>query len=186
MTKGVLYKKQAQIQQFCLNPTEASKELMESMKELMMTCSVIATHPYLIITPPLANADLPESKEAEYIIAASRKFVALGKILDCLRSDKEIKIGVVVQHVKGMDLLEGFLRGKGIKVRRADGAGVREQQHIESRVGANVTLILGGRAGARAIVVYSQYFREVNGRIELMLSLRWIYHSTLKMIKHYD
>jgi Class II histone deacetylase complex subunits 2 and 3 len=155
MTRGVLINKQAQIQKFCLNPTGASKELTEAMKILMTTCSAIATHPYLIITPPLANSDLAEPKEAEYIVASSGKFVALGRILDSLRGDKEIKIGIVVQHVKGMELLEGFLRGKGIRAIRSDGAGVREQQVIESRSGANVTLVIGGKTGARAIVVWA-------------------------------
>lgn len=153
MTRGVLVNKQAQIQEYCLNPTEASEELVGCMKILMSICSAIATHPYLIITPPLANAELPETREAEYLVASSGKFVALGNILESLRGDKEIKIGIVVQNTKGMDLLEGFLRGRGIRVKRTDGAGVREQQSFESRGGANVTLVLGGRAGARAIVV---------------------------------
>jgi hypothetical protein len=153
MTRGVLINKQSQIQQFCLNSTEASDQLTETMKTLMTTCSAIATHPYLIITPPLANAELPEAREAEYLVASSGKFVALGKLLDALQGDKEVKIGIVVQNTKGMELLEGFIRGKGIRVKRADGAGVREQQTVESRGGANVILVLGGKAGARAIVV---------------------------------
>ena len=131
MTRGVLVNKQSQIQQFCLNSMEASDELTETMKILMTTCSAIATHPYLIITPPLANAELPETKEAEYLVASSGKFVALGKLLDSLRGDKEVKVGIVVQYTKGMDLLEGFLRGKGIRVKRTDGAGVREHQTVD-------------------------------------------------------
>ena len=154
MTKGVLVNKQAQIQEFCLNPTNASDELTTTMKDLMATCSEIATHPYLIITPPLANAELPERREAEYLVASSGKFVALGKILHSLQNEKEVKVGIVVQNTKGVDLLEGFLRGNGIKVKRSDGAGVREHQQVESRTGANVTLVLGGRAGARAILVF--------------------------------
>lgn len=153
MTKGVLINKQTQIQQFCLNPVDATDGLTQSMGVLIRTCSDIATHPYLIITPPLANADLPEAKEAEYLTASSGKFVALGKLLDSLQGDREIKVGIVIGQAKGMDLLEGFLRGKGIRVNRTDGATVREQQVLESRNGPNVTLVLGGRLGARAIVV---------------------------------
>jgi len=153
MTKGVLVNKQTQIQEFCINPADASDEMVESMKGLMKTCSEIATHPYLIITPPLANAELPEPKEAEYLVASSGKFVALGKILDTLKGDKEIRIGIVVQDAKGMDLLEGFLRGREIRVRRSDGNSMREQQILETRGGPTVTLVMGGTAGARAIVV---------------------------------
>jgi SNF2 family DNA or RNA helicase len=153
MTRGVLINKQAQIQQFCLNPIDASDELVATMKTLISTCSAVATHPYLIIAPPLANADLDEAKEAEYLMSSSGKFAALGKILDALQSDKETKVGIIVQTVKGMDLLEGFLRGRNIRVKRTDGASVREQQNVQSRGGPTATLVLGGKAGARAIVV---------------------------------
>lgn len=153
MTRGALINKQTQIQEFCLNPNEASGETVETMKELMRTCSHIATHPYLIIVPPLANADLPESREAEYLTASSGKFVALGKILDALKGGKEVKIGIVVQNAKGMDLVEGFLRGRKIRVTRTDGQGMREQQVTELRGGPNIILVLGGRVGSRAIVV---------------------------------
>lgn len=155
MTRGVLINKQAQIQQFCLNPIDSSEELVTTMKVLMNTCSAVATHPYLIIAPPLANAELDEAKEAEYLMSSSGKFTALGKILDALQGDGEIKVGIMVQDVKGMDMLEGFLRGRKIRVTRTDGASVREQQHVQSRGGPNVTLVLGGKAGARAIVVFS-------------------------------
>lgn len=153
MTRGVLINKQTQIQEFCLRPIEASEEMVQSMKSLMKTCSDLATHPYLIITPPLANADLPEPKEAEYLVVASGKFVALGRILDALKGEKEFKIGIVIESAKGTELLEGFLRGKSIPVRRTDGNSVRDQQIVEGRGGPNVTLVLGGKAGARAIVV---------------------------------
>ena len=155
MTRGVLINKQAQIQQFCLNPLDASDELVATMKTLMSTCSAVATHPYLIIAPPLANADLDEAKEAEYLMSSSGKFAALGKILDALQSDKETKVGIIVQTVKGMDMLEGFLRGRNIRVKRTDGASVREQQNVQARGGPTATLVLGGKAGARAIVVNS-------------------------------
>jgi len=156
MTRGLLINKQTQIQEFCLNPTEASDDAVQEMKNLIKTCSDLATHPYLIITPPLSNAELPEPKEAEYLVAASGKFVALGKILDALKGDKEFKIGLVIQDVKGMELLEGFLRGKSIRVQRTDGNSMREQQVLESRGGPNVTLVLGGKAGSRALVVYME------------------------------
>ena len=160
MTRGVLINKQAQIQQFCLNPIDASEELVATMKTLMSTCSDVATHPYLIIAPPLANADLDEAKEAEYLMSSSGKFGALGKILEALQGDKEIKVGIIVQSVKGMDILEGFLRGRKIRVKRTDGASVREQQNITGRGGPTVTLVLGGKAGARAIVVSIPEKRE--------------------------
>jgi hypothetical protein len=152
MTKGVLINKQQEIQDFCADAAAASDDLVTSMKTLISTCSDIATHPYLIITPPVANADLPETKEASYLIASSGKFVALGKLLDALQRDKEVKLGIVVQDVKGVELLDGFLRGKGIRVKRSDGAGVRGVQTGGIR-GPNVTLVLGGKAGSRAIVV---------------------------------
>lgn len=151
----------------------------------MSTCSAVATHPYLIIAPPLANADLDEAKEAEYLMSSSGKFAALGKILDALRSDKETKVGIMVQDVKGMDMLEGFLRGRNIRVRRTDGESVREQQNVQSRGGPDITIVLGGKAGARAIVVF--LFPNIsNSRIELMSSLRWIYHSILRTIRPFD
>lgn len=129
------------------------------MKVLMSTCSAVATHPYLIIAPPLANADLDEAKEAEYLMSSSGKFAALGHILDALQGDKETKVGIMIQDVKGMDMLEGFLRGRKVRVKRTDGAGLREQQDVQSRGGPNVTLVLGGKAGARAIVVIPPHQR---------------------------
>jgi hypothetical protein len=153
MTRGVLVNKQQEIEKFCTDPARAPLELMESMKSLMRTCTDIATHPYLIITPPLANAGLPEPKEAEYLIASSGKFVALSRILDALQGEKETRIGIVVQNTKGMELLEGFLRGKSIRVNRTDGNSERERQILEGRGGPNVSLVLGGKAGARSLVV---------------------------------
>jgi hypothetical protein len=107
----------------------------------------------MIITPPLANAELPEQREAEYLGSSSGKFVALGRILEALSGDKEVRIGIVVEDVKEMDLLEGFLRGRGVRVRRTDSAGVRGQQLVDTRGGANCTLVISGKAGARSIVV---------------------------------
>jgi hypothetical protein len=153
MTRGVIHNRQDDIKAYCLDPDAADETLRERMRALMATCSAIATHPYLIITPPLANAELPESREAEYLVASSGKFVALGLLLDQLRGDKEIKIGIVVHDIKGIDLLEGFLRGKGIRVLRTDGTSVREAQAGTSRGGPNVQLVLGGKAGFRALVV---------------------------------
>ena len=153
MTKGVLINRQGDIQAFCLNPVEADPKVVESMRSLMGTCSAIATHPYMIITPPLANAELPEDREAEYLVASSGKFVALGMLMDQLQGDKEIKVGIMAQDVKLIDLLEGFLRGKGIRVRRSDGSSVRGNQPVVPRGRPNVTLVLSGRAGSRAIVV---------------------------------
>jgi hypothetical protein len=184
MTRGVINNKQSDIQAFCLNPVDADDALLERMRTLMETCSTIATHPYMIITPPLANSELPEDKEAEYLVAASGKFVALGSILNQLRADKEIKVGIVIQDVKGVDLLEGFLRGRKIRVRRTDGSSVREIQAVEGRGGPNVTLVIGGKAGARAIVVCS--CGHYNCRTELMWSLQWIYLSMRKTIKLYE
>jgi hypothetical protein len=123
------------------------------MKTLMSKCSGIATHPYLVITPPVANAELPDEKEAKYLVASSGKFVALGKLLDALKGDKEVKVGIVVEDVKGVELIDGFLRGRGIRVRRTDGAGVRGVQTGDLRGGPSVTIVLGGKAGSRAIVV---------------------------------
>jgi hypothetical protein len=154
MTKGVLVNRQEDIQAFCLNPVEADDAMIEKMRGLMTSCSAIATHPYLIITPPLANAELPEDKEVEYLVASSGKFVALGLLMDQLQGDKEIKVGIVAQDVKLVDLLEGFLRGKGIRVRRTDGSSVRGDQAVQARGGPNVTLVLSGQAGSRAIVVW--------------------------------
>jgi len=154
LTRGILINKQTQIQEFCSNAADASDELIASIKELVENCSRLATHPYMIITPPLANAELPEEKEAEYLGSSSGKFVALGRILEALSGDKEVRIGIVVEDVKEMDLLEGFLRGRGVRVRRTDSAGVRGQQTIESRGGANCTLVISGKAGARSMVVF--------------------------------
>ena len=153
LTRGILIKKQTQIQEFCSNPLEASEELTASIKGLIENCSRLATHPYMIITPPLANAELPEEKEADYLGSSSGKFVALGRILAALSAEKEVRIAVVVEDVKEMDLVEGFLRGRAARVRRTDSGGVRGQQIIESRGGASVTLVLSGKAGARSIVV---------------------------------
>ena len=153
MTQGVLLNKQKEIQEFCLNPDAASEDLVEAMRELVATCTALATHPYLIITPPLANADMPEAKEAEYLVASSGKFVTLGKIMEEFRGEKNLKIGIVVENAKTVELLEGFIRGKGIKVRRTDGAGVRENQVVDPRTGPTVTIVIGGKAGFNAIVV---------------------------------
>lgn len=153
LTRGILVNKQTQIQEFCSNALDAPDELTSSIKELLENCSRLATHPYLIITPPLANANLPEEKEAEYLGSSSGKFVALGRILGALSGDKEVRVGIVGEDAKEMDLLEGFLRGRGVKVRRTDSAGVRGAQLIDSRGGANVTLVISGKAGARAMVV---------------------------------
>jgi len=158
MTRGVLINKQKEIQEFCLNPNEANEQIVEIMKDVVETCSAIATHPYLIITPPLANAELPEPREAEYVIASSGKFSVLAKILDALKGDKEIKIAVVVESAKGLELLEGFLRGKDIRVRRSEGGSVRSQQLVEGRGGPSVLLVLGGKAGFRAMVVLSPVY----------------------------
>ena len=152
MSRGVLINRQAEIRAFCLNAEDASEETVEAMKGVVEQCSDIATHPYLVITPPLANADLPERKEAEYLVAASGKFVALGGILDALREGGEGRVGIVVGSVRGMDLVEGFVRGKDIKVVRTDGAGMRDPQVVETR-GLTVSLVLGGLAGSRALVV---------------------------------
>jgi hypothetical protein len=153
LTRGILINKQTQIQEFCSNAGDASEDLIASIKELVENCSRLATHPYMIITPPLANAELPEQREAEYLGSSSGKFVALGRILEALSGDKEVRIGIVVEDVKEMDLLEGFLRGRGVRVRRTDSAGVRGQQLVDTRGGANCTLVISGKAGARSIVV---------------------------------
>ena len=153
LTRGILINRQTQIQEFCSNALDASDELTALMKELVENCSRLATHPYMIITPPLANAELPEEKEAEYLGSSSGKFVALGRILDALSEDKEVRVGVVAEDAKEIDLLEGFLRGRGVRVRRTDSAGVRSAQLVDSRGGANVTLVISGKAGARAMVV---------------------------------
>jgi len=155
MSRGFIVNRQSQIRAFCLNSESANDEMVAEMKAVVSTCSDIATHPYLVITPPLANADLPEKKEAEYLVAVSGKFAALGKILDSLKDGGDVRVGIMIGTPRGMDLVEGFLRGKGIKVTRTDGAGVRDPQVVESRAGPNVTLVLGGKAGARAIVVSS-------------------------------
>ena len=155
MSRGVITNRELQIREFCLNSESANDETVAEMKRVISTCSDIATHPYLVITPPLANADLPEKKEAEYLVAVSGKFMALGKILDSLKDGEEVRVGIMIGSPRGMDLVEGFLRGKGVKVTRTDGAGVRDPQVVESRGGPNVTLVLGGKAGARAIVVCS-------------------------------
>jgi hypothetical protein len=170
LTRGILINKQTQIQEFCSNAADASEDLIASIKELVENCSRLATHPYMIITPPLANAELPEQREAEYLGSSSGKFVALGRILEALSGDKEVRIGIVVEDVKEMDLLEGFLRGRGVRVRRTDAAGVRGQQLVEGRGGANCTLVISGKAGARSIVVSPTMLNgSVTSRIEWTL-----------------
>lgn len=173
MSRGVLINRQAQIRAFCLSPVDASDEAVSEMKEVVSTCSDIATHPYLVIMPPLAKADLPEEKEAEYLIAASGKFVALGKILDALKEGGEVKVGIIVGSARGMDLVQGFVRGKGIKITRTDGAGVRDPQIVESRGGPTVLLVLGGKAGARAIVVRPKILLEINqeNRVDVVIAM---------------
>jgi Class II histone deacetylase complex subunits 2 and 3 len=153
MTKGVLVNKQEEIRAFCNDSAGATEETVESMKILMQTCSDIATHPYAIITPPLANVELPEPKESEYLTVSSGKFIALGSILKSLHQDKEIRIGIVLRNVKAMDLVEGFLRGREIRVRRTDGESFRPQQNLPNARGPTITLVLGGPLGFRAIVV---------------------------------
>jgi hypothetical protein len=184
MTRGVIINKQSEIRNFCLNPT-SDPSLINEMKTLISNCSDIATHPYLVITPHLANSELPEDKESQYLIASSGKFTALGKILDALQGDKSIKIGIVAQHIKTCEFLEGLVRGKGIKCRRSDGASVRESQNLGSRGGPDVLLVLGGKAGFRAMVVKSfDYYVII--RIESILSSQWISPLIRKKIRYSD
>lgn len=151
MSRGVVVERQREIRAFCLNAEDTSEETVTQMRGILEHCSSIATHPYSVVIPNLGNVDLPERDEAKYLANASGKFVALGKILDALREGGDGRVGIVVGNARGMEMVEGFVRGKGIKLVRTDGAGMRDPQVVETR-GLTVTLVLGGRAGSRALV----------------------------------
>jgi Class II histone deacetylase complex subunits 2 and 3 len=152
MSRGVLGNRHKEIQAFCLNAEDASEETVTEMKDIMERSSEIAMHPFMAITPTLPNTNLSEKDESGFLVAASGKFVALGKILDALQEGGEARVGIMVGSVRGIELVEGFVRGKGIKVIRTDASGVvRDPQVVETR-GLTVTLVQGGKAGSRAIV----------------------------------
>ncbi|RPB12448.1 hypothetical protein P167DRAFT_605614 [Morchella conica CCBAS932] len=110
--------KHGEIKRYLSNPHGADAALVDAMQEILANTGKIATHPDLLMKK-IEVSDAAAGKEADYHAAMSSKFVFLRAFLVAVRQ-QHLKIVIVAERGKIIDILEIFLRGIRIAYTRLD------------------------------------------------------------------
>lgn len=110
-----------------LSPLQLAYMLSSNIK-------AIANHPCLLVEHYMPRK-LLLMQSGEDLISASDKFQKLDDLLNCIihrdRSvfPQELKIALIAHSVKELDLIEGYLLGKHIRLKRLSGTSLFDEKH---------------------------------------------------------
>ncbi|OLL21785.1 HDA1 complex subunit 3 [Neolecta irregularis DAH-3] len=173
------------ILQYCGDPEAAEDNPTQIMRKIHRDLSKVLSHHLLLSSVEDTPEDMTEEKLATYIAQSSSKFHYLGDLLDKLR-DSRMTIGIFVEEGKLLLLVEEFLRGKYIRVKRLDEISGKPEQSQDNISAVRVNLIPTGKDGERAVVVQCDFFIAMDTSLDVnaahVLSFRR-HHLKLNLIQ---
>ncbi|KAA8900738.1 class II histone deacetylase complex subunits 2 and 3-domain-containing protein [Sphaerosporella brunnea] len=118
-----ILKKHADIDVFLSLGEKAAQDVQRSAFDLLRSAALIATHPHLVYS--VAALGVSDEKQAEYHVLMSSKFRFLRDLFAVIK-EENIKIAIVAENGKLIDMLEIFFRGIKIAHKRLDKLSVLE------------------------------------------------------------
>ncbi|SCU86972.1 LAMI_0D04258g1_1 [Lachancea mirantina] len=139
---------------------------VQMMYLLAANIRAVANHPSLLVSHYMPR-QLLLMEPGERLIAASHKFQVLASIVDKFsgrdrnRFTGSMKLALIAHNVKELDLIEGFLLGKLVRIKRLSGTSLFDEKHVyDSSVSSDAPSVMSSREPSEENNGYVKYVSQ--------------------------